>query len=116
MIHVCRIAIELTPYGPVQATRDRGLLAYLIVKKGGSYAKYTPEQKALIAKRETEHSVVASYRRFYLILLSKVLRADPLPTRADSIAIHDREYHCFQRFTKLLPLEKFALYASSLLL
>ncbi len=48
-----------------------------------------PEQKALIAKRETEQSVVASYRRFYLILLSKVLRADPLPTRADSIAIHE---------------------------
>ena len=39
-------------------------------KKRESYAKYnakyTPEQKALIAKREAEHGVVTSYHRFYL--------------------------------------------------
>ena len=58
-------------------------------KKGGSYAKYTPEQKAMIAKRAAEHGVVASYHPFYLKESIKiVLRADPLPTCADSIAIH----------------------------
>ncbi len=34
-------------------------------KKGGPYAKYTPKQKALIAKREADHGVVASSYRFY---------------------------------------------------
>ncbi len=76
----------------VQAARE-SLLAYLIVKKGGSYAKYTPEQKALIAKRATEHGVVASYHRFYLkridLAFEIVLHADPLPTHVDSLAIHE---------------------------
>ncbi len=35
-------------------------------KKRESYAKYTPEQKALIAKQAAEHGVVTSYHRFYL--------------------------------------------------
>ncbi len=71
----------------VQAVRE-SLLAYLIVKKGGSYAKYTPEQKALIAKKAAEHGVV---HRFYLkridLAFEIVLRADPSLTRFDSTKI-----------------------------
>ncbi len=60
-------------------------------------AKYTHEQKALIAKRAAEHGVIASYHRFYLkrtwhpsIFFSEiVLHAGPLPTLADSLAIHE---------------------------
>ncbi len=52
-----------------------------------------PEQKALVAKRAAEHGVVASYHRFYLkrinLAFEIVLSADPLPTRADSLAIHE---------------------------
>ena len=58
-------------------------------KKGGSYAKYTPEQKALNAKKAAEHGVV---HRFYLKIIDLafeiVLRADPSLTRFDSLAIH----------------------------
>ncbi len=63
------------PHGPLAKTGPpssiasefkliwESLLAYLIVKKGESYAKYAPEQKA---KRAAEHGVVASYHHFYL--------------------------------------------------
>ena len=47
---------------------------------------------ALIAKRAAEHGVVASYHRFYQridLAFEIVLRADPLPTRFDSLAIHE---------------------------
>ncbi len=40
-----------------------------------------------------------------------VLCADPLPTSADSLQ-STKILHFFQRFTKLLPLEKFALYGN----
>ncbi len=57
------------PHGPLETVPSSsefkllGIESYLVVKKGGSYAKYTPEQKA---KRAAKHSVVASYHRFYL--------------------------------------------------
>ncbi len=76
----------------VQAARE-SLLAYLPDrKKGGPYAKYTPEQKALIVKRAAEHGVVDSYHRFYLkridLAFEIVLCADPLPTSADSLVFY----------------------------
>ncbi len=49
---------------------------------------------ALFAKRAAEHDVVASYHRFYLkridLAFEIVFRADPLPTCADSLAIHEK--------------------------
>ncbi len=45
----------------VQAARESSLPDR---KKRGSYAKYTPEQKALIAKRAAEHGVVATIRHY----------------------------------------------------
>ena len=63
-----------------------------LYKREDHNAKYTPKQKALIAKRAAEHGVIASYHRFYQrinLAFEIVLCADPLPTRFDSLAIHE---------------------------
>ncbi len=56
-----RLQQEILKFKLLQAARESSLPDR---KKRGSYAKYTSEQKALIAKRAAEHGVVATIRHY----------------------------------------------------